>query len=192
MPSDAPGPHYQGDVRPLLRERWDLVIAHPVCRYLTNAGAKHLYVGGKRYNLDGTENPMCCDRVAGAANGAALFNDCLNANAETVAVENPVMHWLAKALTRSNDVTQTVQPWWFGDETFKATAFRLRGLPMLSPTDKLVPPKAGTDEHKAWSWVHRMPPSANREKLRSITQPGIALAMAMQWGGDVRSMRAVA
>jgi hypothetical protein len=192
FPTESPGPHHEGDVRPLLRERWDLVIAHPVCRFLTNAGAKHLYVGGRRYNPDGSENRMCPDRVKGAAEGAAFFNDCLNANAARIAVENPIMHWLAKALTRSDDITQTVQPWWFGDETFKATTFRLRGLPPLIPTDKLNPPKAGTDEHKAWSWVHRMSPGPERERLRSQSQPGIAMAAALQWGGDARSMERVA
>ena len=128
----------------------------------------------------------------GAAEGAAFFNECLNANADMVAVENPIMHWLAKALTRSDDITQTVQPWWFGDETFKATTFRLRGLPPLVATDKLNPPKAGTDEHKAWSWVHRMSPGPDREKMRSATQPGIARAMALQWGGDIRVKEAAA
>jgi hypothetical protein len=186
FPTERPGPHHQGDVRPLLRERWDLVIAHPVCRYLTNAGARHLYVGRKRYNDDGAESRLCSERVIGAAEGADFFNECLNANADMVAVENPVMHWLAKSLTRSKDITQTIQPWWFGDETFKATAFRLRGLPPLAATNKLNPPKAGTDEHKAWSWVHRMPPGPDRERLRSQTQPGIAIALALQWGGDIR------
>jgi hypothetical protein len=181
--TERAGPHHQGDVRPLLRKRWDLVIAHPVCRFMTNAGARHLYVGRKRYNEDGTENRLCSKRVIGVAEGADFFNECLNANADKVAVENPIMHWLAKSLTRSDDITQTIQPWWFGDETFKATTFRLRGLPILVATDKLDPPKAGTDEHKAWSWVHRMSPGPDRERLRSETQPGIAMALALQWGG---------
>lgn len=181
-PTDKNGPHHQGDVRPLLKMRWDLVIAHPVCRYLTNAGAKHLYVGGKRYNAEGFENPMCTERVKGVAEGAAFFNECHGANSEFVGTENPIMHWLAKSLTKSADITQTVQPWWFGDETFKATTFRLKNLPLLVPTDKLTPPKAGTDEHKAWSWVHRCSPGPERERIRSQTQPGIARALAQQWG----------
>ena len=184
MPTDIPGPHIQGDVRPYLRERWDMVIAHPECTFLTNAAAKHLYVGQRRFNPDGTENPLCPERVSKCAEAAAFFLECLNANAPRVAVENPVMHWLAIALTRTNDARQTVQPWWFGDRTFKATTFRLRGLGPLAPTDKLSPPKAGTDEHKRWSWVFRCPPGPDRSRIRAQTQPGVAAAIADQWGAS--------
>jgi hypothetical protein len=78
---------------------------------------------------------------------------------------------------------QTVQPWWFGEPAFKATGLYLRRLPILVPTDKLTPPKRGTDEHEAWSKVHRLPPSKDRWRKRSETFPGIASAMASQWGG---------
>lgn len=139
-PTDVPGPHIQGDVRPLLKERWDMVIAHPECTYLANSAAKHLYVGQRRWNPDGTENPLDPERVRECAEAAAFFLECLNANAPRVAVENPVMHWLAIALTRTSDPKQTVQPWWFGDRTFKATTFRLRGLKPLRETNRLVPP----------------------------------------------------
>lgn len=182
LPTERPGPHHRGDVRPLLREPWDMVIAFPTCRYLTNAGARHLYIGKRRWNLDGSENPLDLDRVAECVEGARFFMECLNANAPRVAVENPVMHELAIRFTSTADPRQTVQPWWFGDETFKATTFRLRGLPPLSPTDKLTPPKPGTEAHKRWSWVHRMPPGPDREKKRSLMHPGLAAAMAEQWG----------
>jgi hypothetical protein len=78
---------------------------------------------------------------------------------------------------------QRVQPWWFGEQALKATGLYLRGLPILVPTDKLTPSKRGTDEHKAWSKVHRLPPSKDRWQKRSETFPGIAAAMANQWGG---------
>lgn len=182
-PSERPGPHHQGDVRPLLREPWDLVVAHPVCRYLTNAGALHLYEGRRRYNEDGSENRLDLDRIEAAVIGARLFRECLDANAPCVAVENPVMHDFARRLTWSPHPSQTVQPWWFGDETFKATTFRLRGLPPLEPTNKLTPPgkRENPEEHKRWSWVHRMPPGPTREKERSRMHPGMAKAMAEQW-----------
>ena len=78
---------------------------------------------------------------------------------------------------------QIVQPWWFGEPFFKATGLYLRGLPPLEPTRRLVPPKAGTPEHKAWSMIHRMPPGPDRWRRRSRTFEGIADAMADQWGG---------
>lgn len=180
MPTRNPGPHIQGDVTPLLQKRWAGVIAHPDCTYLTNAGAKHLYIGGRRFNEDGTENPMDPQRVWNCVDGAAFFKACMNANAEKVAVENPIMHKLAAALVGVR-ATQFVQPWWFGAKMFKATGFHLRGLPRLVPTNKLTPPKPGTEEHKKWSWVFRMPPGYDRAAKRSETAQGIADAIAEQW-----------
>lgn len=78
---------------------------------------------------------------------------------------------------------QIVQPWWFGEPFFKATGFYLRGLAPLVATDRLTPPKAGTDAHKAWSAVHRAPPGPDRWKFRSRTFAGVAAACADQWGG---------
>jgi hypothetical protein len=66
---------------------------------------------------------------------------------------------------------------------FKATGLELIGLPPLRPTNKLPPPKTGTAEHKAWSRVHREPPGPDRARRRSETFPGLADAMAEQWGG---------
>lgn len=98
-----------------------------------------------------------------------------------IAIENPIMHCYARELIGPID-RQIVQPHWFGDKAFKATGFELKGLPPLVPTNKLNPPKPGTDEHKAWSAIHRCPPGPNRKKIRSKTFPGIAEAMAQQWG----------
>lgn len=180
-PTSSPGPHIRGDVRPLLRKRWAGVIAHPECTFLTNAGSKHLYVGKRRYNEDGTENPYCPDRIRAMFDAADFYRECRAANAPKVAVENPVMHELARRLVERG-FCQTVQPWWFGEPTFKATTFEMNGLPKLIATDKLTPPKPGTDEHKAWSWVFRMAPSPDRAERRSKTQPGVARAIAQQWG----------
>ena len=74
-----------------------------------------------------------------------------------------------------------VQPWWFGDEAFKATGWHLIGLPPLVATNRLTPPRPGTDEHKRWSFIHRMPPGPDREERRSKTFPGMASAIAAQW-----------
>ena len=189
-PTRVEGPHIQGDVEPLLRKRWTGIIAHPECTYLTNAGAKHLYVGKKRWNADGTENPMDPQRVWSCVEAARFFRACMAGNARKKAVENPIMHKLAAALVGVR-ATQFVQPWWFGEPMFKATGFHIKGLPNLIATNKLTPPKPGTDEHKAWSWVHRMAPGPDRKEKRSVTARGIAEAIADQWGqSELRSVAA--
>ncbi|MEL7282122.1 MAG: hypothetical protein AAGK79_17340 [Pseudomonadota bacterium] len=182
-PTRAPGPHIQGDVEPLLRKRWSGIIAHPDCTYLTNAGAKHLYIGKRRWNDDETENPMDPQRVWSCVEAARFFKQCLNGNAPKRAVENPIMHALAFALVGAR-ATQFVQPWWFGEPMFKATGFHLIGLPKLRATNMLTPPALGSEEHKQWSWVFRMAPSEDRAEKRSVTARGIADAIAEQWASD--------
>ncbi|MEP2150816.1 MAG: hypothetical protein ABJI43_10915 [Roseobacter sp.] len=112
--------------------------------------------------------------------GAKFFNAFKKANAPLIAIENPIMHCHAAKLCGRAD--QFVQPWWFGDRAFKATGFHLIGLQPLVATNKLTPPKPGTEEHKQWSVIHRMPPGPDREEKRSQTFPGIAKAIASQWG----------
>lgn len=125
--------------------------------------------------------------------GAALFSDVWNAPCPRVAVENPVMHKYAKERIRNfQPAAQTVQPWWFGDEAFKATGLYLRGLPNLVPTNKLTPPKPGTEDHKRWSQVYRAPPGPDRWKERSRTYQGVADAMADQWGGLISKLEEAA
>lgn len=174
-PTRKPGPHIQGDALDHIGRRWAGVIAHPVCRVLTNAGAKHLYLGGRK------ENGPDLKRWENLAQAAAFFNAFKSANAPFVAIENPIPHCHARDLIGA--ATQYVQPWYFGDPAFKATGFWLFGLPPLVATNRLVPPKPGTDEHKRWSFIHRMPPGPDREEKRSNTFPGLANAMADQWGG---------
>lgn len=97
------------------------------------------------------------------------------------ALENPVMHKYARERIQPG-ARQVIQPWWFGDPAFKATGLELIDLPPLVPTNKLSPPMKGTEEHKRWSAVHRASPGPLRWKERSRTYPGIAEAMAEQWG----------
>lgn len=169
--------HIVADVRTLLGEGWDmLIVAHPPCTRLCNSGVRWLSVP--------PAGRSAAEMWAELDAGAALFSECWNAPVERVAVENPVMHRHARARIRNYEPpAQTVQPWWFGDPQFKATGLYLRGLPQLVPTLRLEPPKAGTAEHRAWSRVHRMPPGPNRARERSRFFPGIAAAMAAQWGG---------
>ena len=173
LPSETEGPHYQGDVRDVLGDGWDLMIAHPPCTRLTNSGVRWLHVPppGK------TKQEMWADLDA----AADFYMLLRNAPIPRKAIENPVMHCYARERI-GNTERQVVQPWWFGEPAFKATGFELIGLPKLNATNKLTPPKAGTDEHKHWSWIHRAPPGPDRWKQRSRTFTGIANAMANQWG----------
>lgn len=177
LPADEPtNRHIQDDVRNVLHWGWDLLlVSNPPCTRLCNSGVRWLSVPPEGKTAD--------DMARELAEGAALFSDCLNAPIPRVAVENPVMHKHAKALIRNWTKPQIVQPWWFGDQAFKATGLYLRGLPPLVATNRLIPPAPGTDEHKLWSAIHRAPPSADRWKIRSKTFPGMAAAWAAQWGG---------
>lgn len=158
-PSETPGPHIIGDVRQHLQRRWSMVIAHPTCRYLANSGV--------RWRVERRE-------WEDVAAGAPFFMECLNANAPFVAVENPVMHSYARRIIgRGPDFT--VQPWQFGDNFKKRTCFWTRNLPPLRPTSAL-------DGSTAHAEVHLCPPGAERETIRSRTYPGLAAAIAEQWG----------
>ena len=149
--------HIQGDARPLLRERWDIVIAHPTCTRLTNSGVRWLHERQLWQELE---------------QAAEFFRDCLNANADGVAVENPIPHKYALQLI-GRDYDQIIQPWQFGHGETKATCLWLNGLPKLTPTNIVEGREAR---------VHRMSPGPDRWKERSRTYQGIADAMAEQWG----------
>ena len=164
LPSESYfGPHIQGNVKSLLREPWDLVIAHPPCTYLCNSGVSHLTkTTGTRWNyLDAA---------------AEFFLECLNANAPRVAVENPTMHKYAiERIGRKEDFA--VQPWQFGHGETKRTCFWIKNLPVLIPTNVV----SGREAR-----LYKLPPSKNRSKERSRTYLGIAEAMADQWGNLLR------
>ena len=176
LPSeDASNRHIIGDVRDLLGDGWDLLfLAHPPCTRLCNSGVRWLSVPPPGRAL--------ADMWADLDEGAALFSACWNAPIDRIAVENPVMHRHAKArIVNFQPAAQTVQPWWFGDAAFKATGLYLKGLPPLVATNRLTPPRAGTDEHKAWSAIHRASPGPQRAANRSRSFQGMVDAMADQW-----------
>jgi hypothetical protein len=178
LPSlDGSNRHITGDVRHHLRDGWDLLmVAHPPCTRLCNSGVRWLSVPPPGRTREEMWHEL--------DEGAELFNDMWNAPIERVCVENPVMHRYARERIRNYQRPQIVQPWWFGDPEFKATGLHLRGLRPLVATRRLTPPRAGTAEHRAWSRVHRAPPSPDRWKERSKFFPGIATAMALQWGRE--------
>ncbi|SEN90064.1 hypothetical protein SAMN04489859_102140 [Paracoccus alcaliphilus] len=175
---DGSNRHIQGDILDHLAEGWDLlVVAHPPCTRLCNSGVRWLHTPPPGR----TRSDMWLE----LDEGAALFAACWNAPVDRVAVENPVMHKHARErLPADLPKPQIVQPWWFGEPFFKATGFYLRGLPHLTATHRLTPPKPGTDEHKRWSAVHRASPGPDRWRFRSRTFEGVAEACADQWGSE--------
>ncbi|WP_343228666.1 hypothetical protein [Sphingomonas colocasiae] len=174
---DGSNRHITGNLLDHLDDGWDmLAVFHPPCTVLCNSGVKWLYIDGKKIN---GPDPQ---RWAELEKAAAFYRAVRDARQiRRRAIENPVMHRYAIDLTKRGR-TQFVQPWWFGDPFFKATGLELIDLPDLVPTDRLDPPAPGTDEHKAWSRVHREPPGPERARKRSESFPGISAAVAQQWG----------
>lgn len=161
LPTERPGPHIQGDVNQQLGYLWDLIIAHPPCTRLCNSGARWL-----------RERDLWEEMIE----AAVFYRRLLKAGpCKRRCIENPIMHRYAKKIIDCPYVPiQTVQPWQFGHGETKATCLQLRGLNRLKPTDIVEGREAK---------IHKMPPSKDRGKLRSITYQGIADAMAEQWGG---------
>lgn len=159
LPTDVPGPHYQGDVRDVLGEHWDLIIAHPECTYITNSGVRWLDTDASRWK-----------KLYAACHFFKLF---LNHECERIAIENPIPHkYAADWIGRKYD--QIIHPWMFGHGETKATCLWLKGLPKLRPTCIVD----GREPR-----IHKLPPTADRWKIRSETYTGIADAFAEQWGG---------
>lgn len=168
LPSeDGSNRHIQGDARDYLNDGWDLLmVAHPPCTRLCNSGVRWLSVPPPGRTRE--------DMWRELEEGAALFSAFWNAPIERIAVENPVMHRHAKErIVNYAEPAQSVQPWQFGHGETKRTCLWLRNLPPLTPT-KIVEGRTPR--------VHHMPPSADRWRERSRFYPGIAAAMAAQWG----------
>ena len=168
--------HLLMDIREaLVAEDWDLlVVCHPPCTRLCASGVRWLTAPPRGRTLE--------DMWRDLDEGAALFSDCWNARVGHIAVENPVMHRHAKARIRNyRPFAQSVQPWQFADDpdgpdnVKKRTCLWLRNLPPLTPTGSL-------DGSSARDEIARMPQGRNRARLRARSFPGMAAAMARQWG----------
>ncbi|NRA76732.1 MAG: hypothetical protein HRU18_00870 [Pseudoalteromonas sp.] len=171
--------HIKGDVLNELNSGWDMMIAHPPCTRLTNAGRRWMHIPPKGKTM--------VQMWSEFFEGVEFYKAIRSANIPKIAIENPVMHDHARELLGKHN-RNIVQPWWFGEKMFKATGFELKGLEPLIATNKLTPPKPGTDEHKKWSFIHRMSPGPERTRLRSKTPIGIAKAMAEQWAGNIKQL----
>jgi hypothetical protein len=172
LPTERPGPHYQGDVMDIINDGWDLMIAHPPCTYFSTAGANWLFRGGQinqdRYNM-------------GLA-AKEFFMRLYNANIPLIAIENPVQ----LKIFNMPQHTQEIQPYQFGDPYKKKTRLWLRGLPLLVPTN-IVEPIAkwvgcGNGSNKDLQNNAVCKNGYDRNK-RAKTFQGIADAMAEQRGG---------
>lgn len=167
LPSAIPGNHLQCDVREILNDGWDAMIAFPPCTYIT-VTANRVFVN----------NP---ERWGKRLEAMKLVYDLLNAPIDKIALENPVgaiSTWIRKP-------DQYIQPYEFGHAVSKKTGLWLKGLPLLKPT-KIVEPEWIIDKTagKRYSPIHYKTSSTNRPDIalmRSKTFPGIAVAMAEQW-----------
>lgn len=179
-PSEVPtNRHIQGDVRDVLAmDDWHfLAVMHPPCTRLCNSGVRWLHVPPPGRTLE--------DMWRELDEGAALFSDCWNADVPFKAVENPVMHKHAKERIKNfKPFAQSVQPWQFGhdengpDNEKKRTCLWLEGLEPLRPDGTL-------DGSTARDSVHKAAPGADRATERSRFFPGLARAMAEQWGNQI-------
>ena len=166
LPTDILGQHIEGDIKEVLNQKWDLIIAHPPCTYLTNSGVRWLHKDTTRW--------------ASLNDGAEFFKLFLSADCPRICIENPIPH--KYALERiGKKYSQIVQPWMFGHMEQKATCLWLKGLPLLTPTDNVKDEMLNLPA-SVRQRIHYLPPSKDRAKLRSKTFQGIANAMADTWG----------
>jgi hypothetical protein len=146
---------------------FDLAIFHPPCTYLTSAGL--------HWNKRRPERQVCTDD---AVEFVRRLAEC---PVPRIAIENPI----GCLSTRFRKPDQIIQPYQFGDDASKATCLWLKGLPRLNPTGRV--PGRIVNGKERWanqtnSGQNKLPPSPDRWALRSLTYPGIAAAMADQWG----------
>jgi hypothetical protein len=200
--------HIQGDAKQALKagsitlqngitifiEKWNLLIAHPTCTFLTNSGVRWLF------NKDGSKNESRFLQLLSSIAFFNCFQDFHKATGIPVAIENPIPHKYARdgfdfdngafrdgELSSIHSVgigkyTQVIQPWQFGHEQMKATCLWLYGLPKLEPTNIVGPPPKDKQERLKWQDCWLASPGPDRQKIRSKTYSGIAQAMADQWG----------
>jgi len=154
LDTEREGPHYRGNVLDILDDGWDLMIAHPPCTHLAVSGARWFK-----------------HKVQEQKEALEFVLALMNAPIPSIAIENPIS--IISSHIRKPD--QIIQPWQFGHGETKATCLWLKNLPPLVPTNIVEGREAK---------VHRMPPGPDRWKERSRTYPGIAAAMANQWGKE--------
>ena len=164
LPTESPGPHIQGDVLEVLNQGWDLMIAHPPCTYLAVFGNRSFVNNPKRW----------FQRL----NAMLFVHDLLNAEIKKIALENPV----GAISTYIRQPDQYIEPYEFGHPETKKTGLWLKNLPPLKPADIVEPQYIIGKDGKRYSPTHYTTFGKDKWKIRSKTFPGIAKAMAEQWG----------
>jgi|TARA_R100000084_G_C4565178_1_gene106519 hypothetical protein len=165
LPTESPGNHFQGDVLEHLDKGWDLMIAHPPCTYLSNAGARFLYPKGKLNE----------DRYKLGLKAKDFFMKLYNAPIDKICVENPI----SSKIFALPKYTQTIQPYEYGHPVKKKTCLWLKNLPKLKPTNIIFKRQS---TKVPGNWFNKG--GKDRQKNRSRFFTGIANAMADQWGSD--------
>jgi hypothetical protein len=162
LPTEVPGPHIQGDVLAVLEDDWDLMIAHPPCTHLAVSGARWFK-----------------DKQVEQSEALAFVQALLDAPIRQIALENPV----SVISTHIRKPDQVIQPYQFGHEATKTTCLWLKNLPLLQPTQVVGKGERHiTKSGRSLPKWYNLPISPDRWKKRSLTFPGIAAAMAAQWG----------
>ena len=162
--------HHQCDVREILQDGWDLMIAHPDCTYLSNSGVWALYKEPGRWQK--------------MTEAAQFFKFLLSANIPHICIENPIIHRYAMEII-GQEYNQIVHPHQYGEPESKATCLWLKGLTPLVPTNILTKPPCGYWQNQTPSGQNKLGPSSHRKTDRARTYVGIAEAMADQWGKEV-------
>lgn len=160
--------HIKGDVKKVLNEKWDMIIAHPTCKYLANSGVRWIYKDK--------------ERILKVKEAAEFFMMFYNHPCEKICIENPIPHKYGEL----PKYTQIIQPFMFGHIESKATCLWLKGLPKLKETNNVKDEMMKLPKNIRQR-LHYLPPGPEREKLRSKTFQGIAEAMAEQWGNHEKS-----
>jgi hypothetical protein len=170
--------HIKGDALELLKMKWDLLIAHPPCTYITSAGS--------RWILNAQHQVISTEREQKMRDAVKFFMSFLNADVKRIAVENPAPLHIAGLPPYS----QIIQPYMFGDPWKKRTCLWLRGLPPLEATNQIEPKACWIDNGRAKGGSNRTKlftegwKGKHNARERSKTFPGIAQAMAEQWGRE--------
>lgn len=159
LPTESPGPHLQCDVRSILGQNWDLMIAHPPCRYLTHSGM--------HWTKRGLRNPKHTE------DALQLVWDLMHAPINCIAIENPI----GIICQRIRKFDQLIQPYQFGEDVLKSTCLWLKNLPLLTPTNMIAPRIINGKKR----WGNQIA-GGNQRKVRASFSAGIAAAMADQWG----------
>lgn len=173
--------HLQQDVIPLLKQKWDMIIAFPPCTYLTVTGNRWFNV--ERYG------DKAIQRQKDREDAIEFFMAFADADCDRIAIENPV----GVMSTVYRKPSQIIHPYMFGDPERKGTCLWLNGLPELKPTNIVKPNvityKNGKGTDSPWHMNTMGLPKEERAKLRSKTFPGIAKAMAEQWAGRAETAK---